>query len=145
MSWADAMNSQAVALSMVRSKSLARRRLRLSHAKVRSTTQRRGKSLKPLAASERLMISSVHLPIADVRPARVEPGTHGQAAIPLAEGILHALVEGKILTIDEAVAVIRTAPEVKIEVALEAHESRGRTIESLNLLSAMSKSFEADR
>ena len=44
---------QAVALSMVASKSLARRRLRLSQAMVRSTTQRRGRSSNPFAASER--------------------------------------------------------------------------------------------
>jgi hypothetical protein len=37
------MKSQAVALSMVRSQSLARRRDLPSHANVRSTTQRRGK------------------------------------------------------------------------------------------------------
>src|SRR3546814_2974207 len=55
------MNSQAVAEAMVCSKSLARRRLRLSHAKVRSTTQRRGSTSKPLAVSDRLMISMVHL------------------------------------------------------------------------------------
>ena len=36
----EAMNSHAVAGAMVCSKSLARRRLRPSHAKVRSTTQR---------------------------------------------------------------------------------------------------------
>src|SRR3546814_1440907 len=46
---------------LVCSKSLARRRLRLSHAKVRSTTQRRGSTSKPLAVSDRLMISMVHL------------------------------------------------------------------------------------
>jgi hypothetical protein len=40
--------SQAVALSMEASKSLARRRLRPSHAEVRSTTHLRGKSWKPL-------------------------------------------------------------------------------------------------
>jgi hypothetical protein len=49
--------TQAVALSMVASKSFASRRLRLSHAIVRSTTHRRGKSSKPFAASERLMMA----------------------------------------------------------------------------------------
>ena len=57
------MKSHAVAEAMVCSKSLARRRLRFSQAKVRSTTQRRGKSSKPLAVSDRLMISTVHLPM----------------------------------------------------------------------------------
>ena len=40
------------------SKSLARRRQRLSHAKVRSTTQRIGSTTKPLAWSERFTIST---------------------------------------------------------------------------------------
>src|SRR6201993_3066031 len=53
--------SQAWALSMVASKSLARRRLRLSQAMVRSTTHRRGNSWKPLAASQRRTISRVQL------------------------------------------------------------------------------------
>ena len=48
-----AMRSQARALSTDASKSFARRRLRLSHANVRSTTQRRLRSWKPLDASKR--------------------------------------------------------------------------------------------
>ena len=54
--------SHAVELSIVASKSFARRRLRPNQAKVRSTTHRRGSSTKPLAVSDRLMISSVQLP-----------------------------------------------------------------------------------
>lgn len=49
------MNSHAVADAMVCSKSLARRRFRLSQARVRSTTQRRGSTSKPFAASDRLI------------------------------------------------------------------------------------------
>ena len=60
-SWMEATKSQAVADAMVCSKSLARRRLRFSQASVRSTTQRRGRTSKPLAVSDRLMISMVHL------------------------------------------------------------------------------------
>ena len=58
----EAINAQAVDEAMDRSQSFARRRHRPSHANVRSTTQRRGKSSKPWAVSERLMISSVQLP-----------------------------------------------------------------------------------
>ena len=58
-----AIMSQASALAMVASKSLARRRFRPSQAKVRSTTQRRGRTLKPVTSSLRLTISSVHWPI----------------------------------------------------------------------------------
>jgi hypothetical protein len=57
-----AMKSHAWAPSMVASKSLARRRLRLSQAMVRSTTHRRGKGWKPLAASERRTMSRVQVP-----------------------------------------------------------------------------------
>src|ERR1700680_2285895 len=59
---------------MVASTSLARRRLRLSQAMVRSTTQRRGRRMKPLAASERLTISMVQLPRRFVRPLQLVAG-----------------------------------------------------------------------
>lgn len=52
----------ASAEAMVRSKSLANRRHLSSQANVRSTTHRRGKTSKPLALSDRLMISSVNVP-----------------------------------------------------------------------------------
>ena len=53
----DASLRKASAFRERFSQSLARRRHRLSHARVRSTTQRRGKTSKPLARSDRLMIS----------------------------------------------------------------------------------------
>jgi len=59
----EAMKSQVVALAIVRAKSLARRRLRFNQAMVRSTTQRRSSNLKPFAVADRLMISSVQLPM----------------------------------------------------------------------------------
>jgi energy-coupling factor transporter ATP-binding protein EcfA2 len=62
MSWTEAMKSHAVELSRVSSKSFDRRRFRLSQAKVRSTTHRRGSSSKPCAVSDRLMISMVQSP-----------------------------------------------------------------------------------
>lgn len=57
-----AIKTQASALSMVFSQSLARRRQRPSHAKVRSTTDLRGSTSKPSAVSDRLMICSVQRP-----------------------------------------------------------------------------------
>src|SRR4249919_2188920 len=59
-----ATNAQATALAIVASKSFASLRQRPSHAKVRSTTHLRGRTSKPCAVSERLMISIVHSPIA---------------------------------------------------------------------------------
>ena len=59
-----AMVIQAAALSMDFSQSFDRRRHRPSQAKVGSTTQRRGRTSKPPAASERLTVSTVQRPMA---------------------------------------------------------------------------------
>ena len=59
-----AMVIQAAALSMDFSQSFDRRRHRPSQVKVGSTTQRRGRTSKPLAASERLTVSTVQRPMA---------------------------------------------------------------------------------
>ena len=56
----DASLMKATAVLFRFSKSLARRRHRLSHAIVRSTTHRRGKTSKPFALSVRLMISTTN-------------------------------------------------------------------------------------
>ena len=53
------MYLQVMALTIVASKSLAKRRLRLSQARARSTTHRRGSSSKPQALVARLTISIV--------------------------------------------------------------------------------------
>lgn len=84
--------------------------------------------------------SSAARPIVKV----VEPDAHGQAALLLAESILHALVDTSVMTNAEAITVVTAATEVKREVATAAGESTGRMQESLDLLSRMSASFEAD-
>jgi len=78
-------------------------------------------------------------------PAVVEPDAHGQAALLLTESLLHALVENAILTNPDALGVIRTAAEVKFEVAMAANESKARMEESLALLHRMAASFEIDQ
>jgi hypothetical protein len=74
----------------------------------------------------------------------LEPDAHGQAALLLAESILHALVETGALSLAEALSVIETTCEVKVEVAEREGESSRRMHESLSLLLAMSNSFAAD-
>ena len=76
--------------------------------------------------------------------AGVEPDAHGQAALLLAESILHAMVEANILSLDAALGVIETTCEVKIDVAEETGESNKRMQESLALLRAISASFKVD-
>lgn len=70
-----------------------------------------------------------------------EPDAHGQAALMLAESILHALVEEGVLSASQAESVLRTACEVKIEVATAAGESSRRMEESLTLLRSVAASF----
>lgn len=72
-----------------------------------------------------------------------EPDAHGQAALLLAESILHALVETNTLSHADAISVIETTCEVKIEVAERAGESNRRMTESLNLLRDILKSFRS--
>jgi hypothetical protein len=68
-----ARSAHTVELSMLRSQSLARRRHRPSQAKVRSTTQRRGRASKPFATSDRLMISIVQSPWPLSAPRSLSP------------------------------------------------------------------------
>jgi hypothetical protein len=74
-----------------------------------------------------------------------EPDAHGQASLLLAESILHTLVENATLTNRQAVDAIKTAAEVKVEVAVAAGESKRRMDESLALLAKMADSFGVDR
>lgn len=83
-------------------------------------------------------------PNAPPAAALEEPDAHGQAALLLAESILHALVETGTLSLDAALSVIETTCEVKVEVAEQAGESNGRMEESLTLLRAISSSFASD-
>lgn len=79
------------------------------------------------------------------RPARpVEPDAHGQAALLLAESIIHALIEHGTLTVAQAAVVVQSAAEVKVEVATLSGESRQRMEESLALLGRIKASIWID-
>lgn len=75
---------------------------------------------------------------------RSEPDAHGQAALLLAESIIHMLVESGTWSKAEAHSVVQTAAEVKVEVAELAGESRVRMLESLALLARIETSLEID-
>ncbi len=74
----------------------------------------------------------------------VEPDAHGQAALLLTESLLHALVETSTLSLADALAVVQTAAEVKIDVAAQIGESTGRMQASLNLLAGIATSLRVD-
>lgn len=79
-----------------------------------------------------------------VRVTIPEPDVHGQAALMLAESILHTLIEIGVLTVPEAVEVVSTAMEVRRELAKSAGGSDVTIEKSLTLLSAISASFRSD-
>lgn len=71
-----------------------------------------------------------------------EPDAHGQAALVLTESILHALVETRTMTAAQALGVVRSAEEIKTEVATLSGESETRMHESLELLKRIGLSLE---
>ena len=75
---------------------------------------------------------------------RREPDAHGQAALLLAESMLHALVERGLLTSEQAAAVVQVASEVKEEVAETTAESPGTMQASLRMLSRIELSLGTD-
>lgn len=86
------------------------------------------------------------IPSNDTRAARFEePDAHGQAALLLVESLLHALVEKGALSAVEAMAALRTACEVKVEVAEMIGESNARMQASLDLLARIEGSFATYR
>ena len=90
------------------------------------------------------MISFDGVNAPSVLPVIDEPDAHGQAALLLTESLIHMLVERGALTSTEAVEVVQTAAEVKVEVAAAAGESAKRMVESLTILEKMRSSFESN-
>lgn len=68
--------------------------------------------------------------------------SHGRAAILLVESLLHELVESKVLSLDQAIGVVNTAAEVKVD---EDMGDGGRPLSrSANLLKLIAKSMSHD-
>ena len=80
-----------------------------------------------------------HLP-----PPIGEPDAHGQAALILAEATLHALIDMKTMTREEALDIVHSAEEIKAEVAAMSGESETRMRESLELLKRIGISLDKD-
>lgn len=79
-----------------------------------------------------------------IPPPTGEPDAHGQAALILAESILHALVDIGTMTSRQAHDVVQSAEEIKTEVATLSGESETRMHESLELLKRIGLSFQSD-
>lgn len=72
------------------------------------------------------------------------PDPHGQAALFLVESLLHTLIDKNALSVDEAVAVVETAAEVKAEIAPDLGDTPELLEKSLDLLSAIAASLRYD-
>lgn len=68
---------------------------------------------------------------------------HGEAALLLAESILHCLLENSVLSLADALSVVRTAVEVKLELALENGVSEQHAQASLTLLNRIAESLRS--
>jgi hypothetical protein len=83
-------------------------------------------------------------PAVRLPPSAGEPDAHGQAALILAEAMLHALVDMKTMTTQQALDIVSSAEEIKTEVAALSGESETRMHESLELLKRIGISIERD-
>lgn len=72
------------------------------------------------------------------------PDPFGQAALLLVESLLHALIEKKLLSVDEAVVIVEGAAEVKVEIAPDLGDTPEVLAKSLDLLSAITTSLRHD-
>ena len=72
------------------------------------------------------------------------PDAHGQAALLLVESLIHALIAGAVITVQEAVEVVETAADVKQEIAESLGDSPDRLGQSLTLLQTISDSLKQD-
>ena len=66
----------------------------------------------------------------------------GQAALLFCESLIHVLVEEKILTLPQALSVLSTAVEVKVEMGNE--ESDALKQESMRLLRVIAQSLATE-
>jgi hypothetical protein len=73
-----------------------------------------------------------------------EPDAHGQAALLIAESILHMLVERSILSVEDAVGALQTAIEVNADIAIDGDGSGQRAEASLELMFRILDSLAAD-
>lgn len=72
------------------------------------------------------------------------PDAHGQAALVLAESLIHVLIERKVLTVADSMDVLETAMEVQSDVAIAADGHGPRMWLSHALLSSMATSLKYD-
>lgn len=72
------------------------------------------------------------------------PDAHGQAAMMLAESLLHGLVARSVISVPDAVEIVGIAAEVKEEIAFELGDDAATMQKSLDLLESIRASLAND-
>lgn len=72
------------------------------------------------------------------------PDAHGQAALLLAESMLHGLIARSVIRVEDAIEIVTVAAEVKQEVAQLSDESDRKAEKSQQLLNAIRDSLGSD-
>lgn len=73
-----------------------------------------------------------------------EPDAHGQAAMLLVESLIHGLVAKSVISVADAIDVVDTAADVKMDIGLDLGDSPPTLARSLNMLQAISQSLQID-
>ena len=61
---------------------------------------------------------NLHDPRSDEASSARAPDPHGQAALLIAESLIHVLVERSVLSVEDVVSALQTAVEVKTDTAV---------------------------
>jgi hypothetical protein len=72
------------------------------------------------------------------------PDAHGQAAMLLVESLIHSLIARSVISVAEALEIVKVAAEVKEEVAADLGDSPATMRKSLSLLNAIEASLAPD-
>lgn len=72
------------------------------------------------------------------------PDAHGEAAMLLIESLIHGLISRQVLSVADAVDIVDTAIEVKIDGAADRGDSPASLRQSLGLLDAIGNSLSRD-
>lgn len=82
--------------------------------------------------------------VVDLNLDYLDANAHGQSALLLVESLIHVLIEKKVISVSDAVEVVETAREVKLDSGPQQGESFRTQQKSLWLLEAISVSLQRD-
>ena len=72
------------------------------------------------------------------------PDAHGQAAMLLVESLIHGLIANSVISVTDAVEIVRTAADVQQEIANDCENAPASMEKSLTILGAICTSLSND-